>query len=54
MTAQSATSRSIKLSPIAEAYLNRGATLKDKGDSGAAITDYNKAIELNPVCGRFL
>src|SRR5919106_3014063 len=37
--------RSIELKPIPEAYLNRGATLKDKGNSYAALLDYDKAIE---------
>ena len=32
---------------MAEAYLDRGATRKDKGDRDGAIADYSKAIEIN-------
>jgi tetratricopeptide (TPR) repeat protein len=32
----------------AKAYYNRGVTWADKGDYDRAISDYNKAIELNP------
>jgi tetratricopeptide (TPR) repeat protein len=46
-TVQSATSqKSIQLNPIAEAYLDRGAVLKDKGDRDGAIADYTKAIRI--------
>jgi tetratricopeptide (TPR) repeat protein len=34
---------------IAEAYYNRGLAYLNSGDYDKAITDFNKAIELNPV-----
>src|SRR5437870_13570045 len=40
--------RTIDLKPFAEAYLDRGAAFKAKGDREAAISDYTKAIELKP------
>jgi len=33
----------------AQAYYNRGNTWYEKGDYDRAISDYNKAIELNPT-----
>ena len=35
--------KAIELNPIAEAYLDRGAARKDKGDRDGAIADYTKA-----------
>ena len=40
--------RVIQTQETAEAYLNRGATYSQKGEFDKAISNYNKAIELNP------